>query len=557
MKFPEIRAIPLVGQPAPPPRSLLVRHSLSLPGSPLSPAVSLNSGGEGERRLAACMSPPLPFWERGPGGEGRRVQAPVSCNRAIAHLAAVFALVVLCLLPAKTFAQSYADLSAQVREMVSVSEPAVALIGVRVVDGTGAAPAENQTVVIQDGRISAVGASNSVQVPAGARRIELPGHTVLPGIIGLHDHTFYMTPRRSIQADFTAPRLYLASGVTTIRTTGSASPYNELTLKDGIETGAVPGPTMVITGPYITGQGGGGQMYAATTPDAARRVVAYWAEEGVEWFKFYTSISREAMKAAIDEAHARGAKFTGHLCSVSFREAVALGIDNLEHGFITNSDYAPGKQPDQCPSTVRAGLEAVDLEGVEVQATIRDMIDNDVAMTTTPAVYELFVPNRPPLEDRNLEAMSAETREEYMGSRNRIAANPQSGIAEALFKKALAFDRMFWEAGGLLAAGVDPTGSGGALPGYGDQRNYELLIEGGFSPVEAIQILTLNGAKVLGTDSELGSVEAGKIADLVVIEGDPVARPAEIRNVRTVFKHGVGYDSAKLIEAVKGQVGIR
>ena len=466
-------------------------------------------------------------------------------------------LTALCLLPATSLAQSYNDLSPDVREMVSVSEPAVALVGVRVVDGTGAAPAENQTVLIQNGRITAVGPAGEVEVPAGAQRMELSGHTVIPGMIGLHDHTFYMTPRRSIQADYTAPRLYLASGVTTIRTTGSASPYNELNLKNAVEAGEVPGPTMVITGPYITGEGGGEQMYSATTPEAARRVVAYWTEEGVDWFKFYTSISREAMKAAIEEAHQRGAKFTGHLCSVSFREAVALGIDNLEHGFITNSDYAPGKQPDQCPSTVRQGLQAVDLDGSEVQATIRDMIENDVAMTTTPAVYELFVANRPPLEDRNLDAMSAETREEYLGSRNRIAENPDAGIPEPLFKKALAFDRKFWEAGGLLAAGVDPTGNGGALPGFGDQRNYELLLEGGFTPPEAIQILTLNGAKVLGTEDEIGSIEAGKVADLVVIDGDPVARPAEIRNVQIVFKDGVGYDSAKLIKAVEGEVGIR
>ncbi|MFW6078496.1 MAG: amidohydrolase family protein, partial [Gemmatimonadota bacterium] len=245
-----------------------------------------------------------------------------------------------------------------------------------------------------------------------------------------------------------------------------------------------------------------------------------------------------------------------HLCSVGFREAVALGIDNLEHGFITNSEYTPGKRPDECPPNFREALTEVDMEGEEVRATIREMVENDVALTTTPAVYELFVPNRPPLEGRVLDAMSEGAREEYLESRRAIAENGQ-GIPEELLFNSLTFDRMVYEAGGLLAAGVDPTGNGGALFGYGDQRNYELLVEGGFEPVEAIRVLTLNGARVLEMDDDIGSIAPGKAADIVVIDGDPIERPAEIRNVHFVFKDGVGYDSAALIEAVQGQVGIR
>ena len=126
-----------------------------------------------------------------------------------------------------------------------------------------------------------------------------------------------------------------------------------------------------------------------------------------------------------------------------------------------------------------------------------------------------------------------------------------------LFRRAQAFERAFVKAGGLLGAGVDPTGVGGALPGFGDQRNFELLIEAGFTPVEAIQIMTYNGARILGVDKELGSIAPGKLADLVVINGDPIARPAEIRKTTIVFKNGVGYDSAKILASVKGLVGIR
>jgi hypothetical protein len=131
------------------------------------------------------------------------------------------------------------------------------------------------------------------------------------------------------------------------------------------------------------------------------------------------------------------------------------------------------------------------------------------------------------------------------------------GISEEMFQKALQYEYAFFQAGGLLAAGVDPTGYGLALPGYGDQRNYEILLETDFTPEEAIQIISANGAKVLGIYDDVGSIEAGKLADLVVLEGNPLAVPSDIRNVRLVFKDGVGYDAAKLTEAIAGQVSIR
>jgi len=468
--------------------------------------------------------------------------------------ALLFACVTL--LPAGLAAQSASSLSAGVREFVQVDAPVVALTHVQVVDGTGAPAASDQTIVLRDGRIAAVGPSDTVAVPGDAEVLDLTGHTVIPGIIGLHDHTFYMTRGRRVQLNFSAPRLYLASGVTTIRTTGAFSPYSELNLKSSIANGELLGPRMYITGPYITGTGASTQMKAVSSPEDARRVVAYWADEGVDWFKAYTRIGHDELAAAIDEAHRRGVKVTGHLCSASFTEAVEMGIDNIEHGFFTNSDYVEGKQPGVCPPGVRQSLLDVDLDGAEVRATIREMVDANVAMTSTLAVYELSVPNRPPLENRVLEMMAPAAREEYLQTRNEIASLDDSPMS-TLFPKAQAFEKAFVDAGGLLAAGVDPTGMGGALPGFGDQRNYELLLEAGFTPEQVIQIMTLNGARVLGEDDRFGSIEVGKLADLVVINGDPVLREAEIRNVTLVFKEGVGYDSPKLLESVKGLVGLR
>ncbi len=454
-------------------------------------------------------------------------------------------------------AQSRPELGSRTKRFVTVEAPVVALLHVRVVDGTGTAPMEDQTIVIANGKIGAVGRTGTVTVPAGAKAIDLTGHTILPGFVGLHDHTFYTTSNRAAQLDNSAPVLYLASGVTTIRTTGSFSPYAEINLKRAIDNWRYPGPRMYITGPYLTGETGMGEMQQLLTPEDARRVVAYWASEGATWIKFYTTVSRAVMGAAIDEAHKHGLKVTGHLCSVSFREAVGLGIDNLEHGLITNTDYDAAKTPDLCPLGFEAKLANLDINSEGVKSTYRAMIDKKVAMTSTLAVFELFVPNRPPLEQRVLDAMSPEVRTEYLTSRARLSQPGAFAIPEVVFKKALEFEYNFAKAGGLLAAGVDPTGNGGALPGFGDQRNYELLIEAGFTPVEAIQVMSANGAKVLGTYDRYGSVSVGKFADLIVIRGNPIATPADIRNVVTVFKEGIGFDSPMLIESVKGVVGVR
>jgi imidazolonepropionase-like amidohydrolase len=314
---------------------------------------------------------------------------------------------------------------------------------------------------------------------------------------------------------------------------------------------------MHISGPYLTGPDDVVERMHITTPEQARRVVNYWADEGATWFKVYTQISRENLRAITDAAHRRGVKVTGHLCSVGYKEAVDAGIDALEHGLMANLEYVPGKTPDACPAMDRATYAALDVNSPAVQSTFKAMNAKGVAMTSTLAVYEISVPNRPPLDPRVMEAMSPEVQREYTATRERLAANAATSQVLTMLKKAMEYEVAFVRSGGLLAAGVDPTGNGGALPGYGDQRNYELLIEAGFTPAQVVQIMSANGAKVLGADKDLGTITSGKIADLVLIRGDLAANPASIRDVVTVFKGGVGYDSAKLIASVKGLVGVR
>jgi imidazolonepropionase-like amidohydrolase len=468
------------------------------------------------------------------------------------------------------YAQSFGQLNDQTKRYVSVSAPVVALTHVRVIDGTGAPVQENQTIVIDNGRIRSLGPSAQAQVPPGAQTMDLTGKTVIPGMYGMHDHTFYPAGGRGQQRNhhlYSAPRLYLAAGVTSIRTAGTYEPYNDLNLMENVRDGTVPGPRVNATGAYVDEIRG-----RVNSVDDAKRLVNYWVDEGAVGFKAYTNIKRDELKAAIDEAHKRGVKVTGHLCSVTFREAAAMGIDNLEHGYQVASDWAKDKKPDECPGggpgTGRTDYSVIDIQSEPVQSVIRDMVSHNVALTSTLAVFECQVPGRPPLRPAFVESLSPTTREARVGAHDRgvaLADSAAKGLGDArarveraklTFKKSMEFERAFAKAGGHLMAGLDPTGSGCSLFGFGDQRNVQLLVEEGFTPVEAIRIVSYNGAKFLGQADSLGSIAAGKVADIVVIDGNPAQSIADVEKVSVVFKNGVGYDPAKLLADVKGQVGI-
>jgi imidazolonepropionase-like amidohydrolase len=442
--------------------------------------------------------------------------------------------------------------------LVSVDAPIVALTHVRLIDGTGTPARADQTVLIEGATIRAVGPSGGVRLPAGAQVLDLTGKTVMPGLIGLHDHLYYASPLTGTRPMlYSYPRLFLAAGVTTIRTTGSQDPYQELNLRAQIEAGKAVGPTIVATGPYLEGAGKTvGWMHGLNGPEDARRTVRYWAEEGITWFKAYTQISRAELAGAIDEAHRHGMKVTAHLCSVGFREAVALGIDNLEHGLLTDTEFWPGKQPDVCPTPGdSAQYDGLDIGGADVQRTIHEMVAHHVAMTSTLAVFELSAASRVPFDPRVYHAFApaaaAAVRAWYDSART-----INDGAEQRALAKAMAFERAFVRAGGLLAAGSDPC-CGPQIAGYGDQRNFELLVEAGFVPEVAIEIMTLNGARVLGMADQTGSIAPGKQADLVVLDGDPTQRPVDIRTVRTVFRHGVGYDPAALTASITSLVGLK
>ncbi len=464
--------------------------------------------------------------------------------------------------------------SAEVRKFIKFDQPLIALTNVRVIDGTGGPAQEHRTIILRNGRIEAI-ADAAKPPPAGALVLPLEGRSVMPGLVGMHNHLMYTASINLDEDDkipppgffvtelaFSSPRMYLAAGVTTMRTTGSIEPYTDLNIRRLIDSFQIPGPHIDVTGPYLEGKDTFfPQMAVLEERDHARKTVAFWAGEGMTSFKAYMKISEAVLGAAIDEAHKHGAKLTGHLCAVDFRQAAALGIDNLEHGPVfTDSEFVPGRKKDQCPSgaEIAASWENLDIASEPVQALIRDLVARKVAITSTLPVFEAMVATRPLLSQQQRAMMSAESLRSHLAARAAAGTSQvRAAKLEAALKKEMAFELAFVRAGGLLLAGPDPTGNGGVLPGFGDQRGLQLLVEAGFTPVEAIRIATSNGARFLGRIERIGTIEAGKQADLVVLRGDPTRRIADVENVEIVFKDGVGYDSAKLNASVRGMVGIR
>ena len=252
------------------------------------------------------------------------------------------------------------------QQFIRAEAPVLALTHVRVIDGTGAAPRDDQTIIIVDGKIQSIATSAAAERPAQTRKCSISKTTPsCRAWSGMHDHMFFpMGGNPPIYSNMSSsfPRLYLALGVTTIRTTGSVSPDSDLEIKKLIDAGRMIGPKMHITAPYLEGAGSFTPvMHTLTGPDDARRMVNFWADQGATSFKAYMNITRDELRAVVEEAHKRRLKVTGHLCSIGYREAAEIGIDNLEHGLLPDSEFVADKKPDACPAL---GLAPVCLSSI-------------------------------------------------------------------------------------------------------------------------------------------------------------------------------------------------
>jgi len=447
--------------------------------------------------------------------------------------------------------------SSPLRPFIAFDDSVIALTHCTLADVVAVKAVPDQTVILRNGVIAAIGSSAGTPLPKEARVIDCTGKSVLPGLVLMHEHMYY--PAYSMnpfyihfkQLPVTFPKLYLACGATMVRTAGSVEPYSDLALKRDIDLGKIVGPSMDVTAPYLENKGGfAPQIHGLSGPEEAKAFVNFWADEGCTSFKAYMVLDKATLKAAIDAAHARRLKVTGHLCSITYREAADLGIDQLEHGFFASTEFVPGKQEDQCPA-VADPLAAANPDSPAVKQLIAYLVNHKITITSTLAIFQSYMPGDTLYRPEVLEAMSPDTREMFLKYYSQMRSPGGAGQIE----KEMRMEKQFSDAGGLLTAGTDPTGNGAILAGYGSQTTIELLVKAGFTPLQAIRIATYNGAKALGMENTIGSIRVGKQADLVVVDGDISRDITNLRRVQWVFKKGIGFDSKKLFENVKGQVG--
>ncbi|MGZ3754363.1 MAG: amidohydrolase family protein [Mucilaginibacter sp.] len=467
-----------------------------------------------------------------------------------------FLALVLLGLSINSFAQQY---SQAVTAFIKVSAPVVAITHVKLIDGSGGPAKTDQTLVIKDGKIDQIGDAKNIALPTGIQVIDGTGKTLTPGLIMLHEHMYYTVMDGSLfniaEMPYSFPRLYLAGGATTIRTAGSIEPQTDLAIKRLITEGKQLGPDMDVTAPYIEEQGYDiPALNVIKGPEDAAATVKFWADRGCTSFKMYVHATKADMAAVVKEAHKRHMKVTGHIGAVTYHEAAETGIDNLEHGFMASSDFDSLKTEDKVnDSEERQSLIKLDVNSAKMKALQQYMISKHVALTSTLTVFEPST-GREVVPGGGEVALTPEAKDAVEKRWQAAQNRDQSTIA--LFKKEQAWEKQYYDMGGLLVAGTDPTGAGRVVSGFSNHREIELLVEGGFTPEQAIKICTLNGAVYLGRQAEIGTVAVGKKADLVLTDGDLDADIKNIRKTELVFKNGVGFDSQKIFDSVKGHVGM-
>ncbi len=439
-------------------------------------------------------------------------------------------------------------LSDSLKPYIKYNKDLLAFTNATIVDGTGKSIKQNQTVIIENGIFKDMGNDTDIKVPQNAKTINLKGKTIIPGIVGMHNHLHI--PRFPDVGDVAA-KLYLASGVTTIQTCGAASPYNELELSKRIKDAKQVGPEIIPSAPFITGQGGNPNMIIPRDTEHLKDTMKHWLDQGVKWFKVYRNTNPDDLKTIIEVAHNNQAKVRGHLCSITFEEATKLGIDAIEHGLNSTSDFRTNKDYGQC----NGGREYMDdliINSPKVKQLQQLMIDNKVFLTSTVSIYEASIPNRTFADKRTIKAMSPFLQDQYKERRASFDKQMNDSIRNNRLKRIMQFEYQYYKMGGLLCAGVDAGRH--VLPGFGDQQNYKLLIEAGFSTEEVIQIMTGNGAKALERQ-DVGTIQVGKRADFVILNGNLEKDATVIKNVETVFKKGIGYNPELILETIEGQFG--
>ena len=341
-----------------------------------------------------------------------------------------------------------------------------------------------------------------------------------------------------------------------MRTAGGMEVHADLNIKNLIETGRRIGPNIDVSSPHIEREGFEEyipQLQSLYGDESIENWLHYWFDKGVTSVKVYNNLTKDDLKEIIRVSHARNIKITGHLCSITHREAAELGIDNLEHSFDVATDFVTNKKENEC---VFAGQSLLDLDDndPELLSLMNFLIEKNVTLTYTPVVIEPYT-NREVVPGGGDASLAPYLLEQLKYAHANAIHTKRDSLNLMSLKKEMKRIIKFHSMGGKITVGSDPTGAGKTIAGYANQRMIELLMETGFTIEESIKISSFNGAEYLGIEDETGTIEKGKRADLVLMDGDLSKDVSTIRKMEIVFKNGIGYDSKKIFDSVKGKVG--
>ena len=473
---------------------------------------------------------------------------------ALSRLAACAAFAVGLLLSARAAAQRADAYSKTVKAFITADQPVILIKDARLLDGVHWKAVEHQDMLVRDGRIAAIG--GTIAAPAGAKVIDAHGRTLMPGLVMVHEHLMAMSQvggRALLYTSPYVPQVMLAYGTTTARTAGGFDLEGDLALKSKIDAGKIPGSDLDISvyiegpeNPILT-------LPAIRTPAAARREVSYWADRGATSIKLFFDATPPVAAAAIAEAKARHMGVAGHLCAIHAATAAKLGLETLEHGTLATYDLVPGTDEKSCPTLERQvamlkQMAALDPNGPEVGKLFAVLLAHKVAITPTLASREAYLCG--PIEP-------VPARERVLLSRPDVNEPPAPcfpGLDAAVEKKGIAFQAAtavrYHRMGGTLLVGTDAA----VVQGAGGPHEMETRVAAGLTPMDVIKAATIDGARVIHRSDNVGSLEVGKRADFLLVDGKPDQNISDIRKLSAVFKDGIGYDPQKLYEDAKGKI---
>jgi imidazolonepropionase-like amidohydrolase len=411
----------------------------------------------------------------------------------------------------------------------------LALVGETLIDGTGKAAVNDAAVVITKGKIIAAGPRASVKIPADAKVIDETGKTILPGLWDMHAH-FEQVEWEPI---------YLAAGVTTVRDCGNEFEFIKA-VRDSVAAGHGLGPRLLLAGIV---DGSGEHAIGVERVDTAAQAKMWtdrYHDAGFQQMKIYSSVKLEEVKAVADEAHRLGMTVTGHVPQeLNAFQVIDAGQDQINHiGYIADILRAPLPKDAKLADRLKVTAE-IDVNSKESQKTFSFLKKHHTVVDPTLALMEFFTAStaKPPASfEPGVNKLPVELAQPLIDVG---PPSPNAAAQEKSFEKFVEIVGALHKAGIPIVAGTDQT-----VPGYSLHREIELYVQAGFTPMEAIQAATIVPARVMGIDKEVGTIEAGKRGDLIVINGDPLQDIHNTRNVEFVVTNGVMYNSAELWKSV-------